>query len=246
MLTFSKCLLPKHLQRPFDTSAFASVVKNITPYQVRTNGHHDTKIQVALREDASYSLKKEGNVYNLDITNPTKIYKSEDVPAKQIPVVVSGTQISGPSKMAATRNSDMKKSLYVQDEAGKNFGKKTYTGKRVTLEFADADIRKIFQLIAEVSNLNFLIGDDVSGTISIKLVNVPWDQALDVILDAKGLGMKREGNIVLIKPKSKMVSLADEELAATRAYERTLDLRTRIFDINYADVSDSRGPIPIL
>ena len=116
----------------------------------------------------------------------------------------------------------------------RNFGKKIYTGKKVTLEFADADIRKIFQLIAEVSNLNFLVGDDVSGTISIKLVNVPWDQALDVILETKGLGMKREGNIVLIKPKSKMVSLADEELAATRAYERTLELRTRIFDINYA------------
>ena len=80
MLTFSKCVLPKHLQRPFDTSAFASVVKNITPYQVRTNSRHDTKIQVALREDATYSLKKEGNVFNLDITNPTKTYASAEVP----------------------------------------------------------------------------------------------------------------------------------------------------------------------
>ncbi|MDD2337162.1 MAG: type IV pilus secretin PilQ [Geobacteraceae bacterium] len=238
MLTFSKCMLPKHLQRPFDTSAFVSVVKNITPYQVRTNKRNDTKIQVALREDTSYSLNKTGNVFNLDITNPTQSYTSSEVPAGQIPVVVSGTKISGPSERTAIRNPEIKKQMYVQEEDGKKFGRKTYTGKKVTLEFADADIRKIFQLIAEVSNLNFLVGDDVSGTISIKLVNVPWDQALDVILETKGLGMKREGNIVLIKPKSKMVSLADEELAATRAYERTLELRTRIFDINYAAVSD--------
>lgn len=241
MLTFSKCILPKKLQRPFDTSAFASVVKNITPYQVRTKNRHDTKIQVALREDASYSLKKEGNVYNLDITNPLNIQNSAEVPSERIPVVVSGAKITEPSQTAATRNPTMNKQLYVQDEVGKKFGKKTYTGKKVTLEFADADIRKIFQLIAEVSNLNILVGDDVTGTISIKLVNVPWDQALDVILDTKNLGMQREGNIIVIKPKSKMVSYADEELAAKRAYERTLELRTRIFDINYAAVSDVAG-----
>jgi len=241
MLTFTKCRLPKHLQRPFDTSAFASVVKKITPYQVRINGRQDAKIQVVLREDASYSLKKEGNVFNLDIANPTQTYASVAVPAERIPAIVSTAKNAEPTYQVITRHDELKKTTFVQDDAGKKIGKKIYTGKKVTLEFADADIRKIFQLIAEVSNLNFLVGDDVSGTISIKLVNVPWDQALDVILETKSLGMKQEGNIVLIRPKDKIVSLADENLAATRAYERTLELRTRIFDINYASVSDIAG-----
>jgi len=241
VLTFSKCLLPKHLQRPFDTSAFASVVKKITPYQVTAKGHKDTKIQVSLRGDSAYSLKKTGNVFNLDIENPPQLYQEAAAPTNQVPVVVSGARISEPSPRTATTNPAVNNQGYVQDESGKKYGKKAYTGKRVTLEFADADIRKIFQLIAEVSNLNILVGDDVSGTISIKLVNVPWDQALDVILETKGLGMKRAGNIVLIKPKEKIVSLADEELAATRAYERTLELRTRIFDINFASVTDVAG-----
>ncbi|MRR53554.1 MAG: type IV pilus secretin family protein [Deltaproteobacteria bacterium] len=241
VLTFSKCLLPKHLQRPFDTSAFASVVKKITPYQVTAKGHRDTKIQVSLREDSAYSLKKEGNVFNLDIENPPHSHKEAMAPARQVPVVVSGARIIEPTPPAASTSPALNNQGYVQDETNKKFGKKAYTGKRVTLEFADADIRKIFQLIAEVSNLNILVGDDVSGTISIKLVNVPWDQALDVILETKGLGMKRAGNIVLIKPKEKIVSLADEELAATRAYERTLELRTRIFDINFASVTDVAG-----
>jgi len=241
VLTFSKCLLPKHLQRPFDTSAFGSIVQKITPYQVMMKGHKDTKIQVGLREDSSYALKKDGSVYNLDIMNPAEPYPVASVPAKKIPVVVSGVKAVESTDRVLIKNTDPKKQLYVQDESDKQYGKKVYTGKRVTLEFADADIRKIFQLIAEVSNLNILVGDDVSGTISIKLVNVPWDQALDVILETKGLGMKREGNIVLIKPKDKIVSLADEQLAATRAYERTLDLRTRIFDINFASVNDVAG-----
>ncbi|MHC1698464.1 MAG: type IV pilus secretin PilQ [Geobacteraceae bacterium] len=241
VLTFSKCLLPKHLQRPFDTSAFASVVKKITPYQVTTKGQRDTKIQVTLRDDSAYALKKEGNVYNLDIENPAQLYKEATPSAKQVPVDVSAARISEPPSRAAVNSTVVNNQGYVPDDSGKKFGKKAYTGKRVTLEFADADIRKIFQLIAEVSNLNILVGDDVSGTISIKLVNVPWDQALDVILETKSLGMKRSGNIVLIKPKEKIVSLADEELAATRAYERTLELRTRIFDINFASVTDVAG-----
>lgn len=241
VLTFSKCLLPKHLQRPFDTSAFASVVKKITPYQVTAKGHKDTKIQVSLREDTAYSLKKAGNVFNLDIENPPHISNEAMSPARQVPVVVSAARVTEPASPAAAASPAVNNQGYVQDETDKKFGKKAYTGKRVTLEFADADIRKIFQLIAEVSNLNILVGDDVSGTISIKLVNVPWDQALDVILETKGLGMKRVGNIVLIKPKEKIVSLADEELAATRAYERTLELRTRIFDINFASVTDVAG-----
>lgn len=246
VLTLSSCLLPKHLQRPFDTSAFPGVVKKITPYQVTAKGKKDTKIQVSMRGDAAYSLKKAGNVLNLDIENPPQYSQEAMSPARQAPVGVSAARVADPSTRAIANNPAQTDQGYVQDDSGKKYGKKAYTGKRVTLEFADADIRKIFQLIAEVSNLNILVGDDVSGTISIKLVNVPWDQALDVILETKGLGMKRAGNIVLIKPKEKIVSLADEELAANRAYERTLDLRTRIFDINFASVSEVEAQFKLI
>ena len=116
--------------------------------------------------------------------------------------------------------------------------KKIYTGRKVTLEFSDADVRKIFQLIAEVSNLNFLIADDVSGTISLKLVNVPWDQALDVILDSKNLEMKRDGNIVQIKPKGKFKTQEQEDAEAKREREKRMELITRVFPINFAALGD--------
>jgi len=241
MLTFSKCLLPKHLQRPFDTSAFPGVVKKITPYQVKSGGHQDTRIQIALREDAPYSFQKKGDVYLLEVTNPPQTDMPVALAPERVPVIVSAAKTPVPSTKPVTISSVAQKQLYQPDVTDKRLNKKVYTGKRVTLEFADADIRKIFQLIAEVSNLNFLVGDDVSGTISIKLVNVPWDQALDVILETKSLGMKQDGNIVLIRPIGKIMSLADEELSARRAYERTLELRTKIFDINFAAVGDIAG-----
>lgn len=212
-------------------------MKKLTPYQTRVKGRQDVKILIALREDAPFTLKRDGEIVNLDIKNP-------EIPSS--PQLISGEEgypVAAARHQPATvkQNSVPGKGKALNAAVEKKFEKKVYTGKRVTLEFVDADIRKIFQLIAEVSNLNILVGDDVTGTISIKLVNVPWDQALDVILDTKGLGMKRKDNIVVIRPLSKITSLADEELAAQRAYERSLELRTNIFDVNYASVSDVAG-----
>lgn len=225
VLTLRNCLLPNKLKRSFDTRAFASNVKKITPYQVRTKGKLETKILARLSQQTPYALKREDNTVVLDIKNPE---------IAETPILISGS-VKTAAVAPAKPKGEAAKTVQVQQISS---GKKVYTGRRVTLEFADADIRKIFQLIAEVSNLNFLLGDDVSGTISIKLVNVPWDQALDVILETKSLGMKREGNIVLIRPLSKIQTLADEQQAEKKAVERAMELHTKVFDINFASVAD--------
>ncbi len=235
VLTIADCQIPRNLQRSLNTRAFTSPVWAITPYQVKTKTGFDTKVLVKLHTPTRNILKQEGNTLLWDFNNP-------DIPAT--PELVSGTvrqktalvqPIPEEVLIAAPREE------FTQDikpGSSQLSAKKVYKGRKVTLEFSDADIRKIFQLIAEVSNLNFLISDDVTGTISIKLVNVPWDQALDVILDTKNLGMQRDGNIVQIKPKAKMLSLADEELAAKRSRERGMEMQTEVFDVNYASVSD--------
>lgn len=226
MLTFKSCSLPKSLQRPFDTAKFDSVVKNMTPYQVTTNGRRDAKINVTLRQSAPYTVARAGSVTTVELTNP----RHYDVASpNEGPRLISSTN-------TAVAGNDTGQRTLKKPERGME--RKQYAGKRVTLEFADADIRKIFQLIGEVSNLNILVGDDVSGTISLKLVNVPWDQALDVILDTKNLAMKRTGNIVVIRPRDKMTTQADEEVAARKAYEKTLDMQMKVFEVNYADVKD--------
>jgi type IV pilus assembly protein PilQ len=147
-------------------------------------------------------------------------------------------QPATPPAPAAAAISDVAAKKLQESAAAPPGAKKVYTGRRVTLEFVDADIRKIFQLIAEVSNLNILIGDDVSGTITIKLINVPWDQALDMILETKGLGMKADGNIVQIKPKGKFKTADEEIIEAKKTRDKMMEMQTRVFDVNYAQISD--------
>ena len=245
VMTFSDCVLPKRLQRPFDSSAFASIVRMMTPYQTRVKGRPYAKILVSMRGDAPFTVKRDGTVIIVDIKNPETLPTPDFISKKEVsspPAIVSHSMdASNHPQVPLTRKREVARETFLPTTVERRSDKKIYTGKKVTLEFADADVRKIFQLIAEVSNKNILVGDDVSGTISIKLVNVPWDQALDVILQTKGLDKKEDGNIMIIRPAGKIASIADEELAARKAYERTLELRTRVFDINYASVSDVAG-----
>jgi type IV pilus assembly protein PilQ len=244
-LTIKNCQVPKRLQRALDTRQFGSPVLSVTPYQVKVKGSFVTKLLVRLRGNPSFAMNQKGDLLVLDITNPGPL------PVPKLPAAASVRPRTVPEPMVAEELTPAARSEETmieipRSDLDKRLAKKAYKGRRVTLEFSDADVRKIFQLIAEVSNLNFLIADDVSGTISIKLVNVPWDQALDVILDAKGLGMQREGNIVQIKPKSKIMSQADEDLAAKKAQERGMELRTAVFDVNYAKVGTIAGQFALL
>jgi type IV pilus assembly protein PilQ len=241
-LTIKNCQVPRQFQRMIDTSAFPSVVKMITPYQVKMKKGNDAKILVKLRQAATYSVKQDGDTLFWDIKNPqdNKSGSATTKPAESATAAIKATAASPSAPVEKVVQPS--EGVSVQEKqplsAPKYGEKKIYTGRKVSLEFSDADIRKILQLIAEVSNLNFLIGDDVSGTISIKLVNVPWDQALDVILESKGLEKKQDGNIMYVKPKGKFKTEDEEEAEATKARERKLELKTKLFDINFADVND--------
>ncbi|MBT0652832.1 type IV pilus secretin family protein [Geomobilimonas luticola] len=225
-LSIAGCQIPRNLQRTLDTSSFVSTVLKITPYQAKVKSGYDTRLMVKLRADASSEVRQAGNVITWDIKNEgiSEATLISEVAKSQPPVLSSAT---------AEPVTITEKSLH---KSGSD--KKVYNGRRVTLEFSDADVRKIFQLIAEVSNLNFLIADDVTGTISIKLVNVPWDHALDVILETKGLEMKRDGNIVQIKPKGKFKTQEQEDAELKKERERRMELQTVVFDINYSTVED--------
>ncbi|WP_026839886.1 type IV pilus secretin family protein [Citrifermentans bremense] len=245
-LSIANCQVPKQLQRALDTTQFGTPVLSVTPYQVKVKGSTVTKVLVKLRGNPEFSTSRKGDLLLWDFVNPGPV-AAPKLPAAP-PVSKARAKAPAEPKVAeeltpapARTSDDMAVQLPSDRPA-----KKAYTGRRVTLEFSDADVRKIFQLIAEVSNLNFLIADDVTGTISIKLVNVPWDQALDVILDAKGLAMVREGNIVQIKPRSKMQNQADEELAAKKAAERLMELKTMVYEVNYASVNDVASQFAML
>jgi type IV pilus assembly protein PilQ len=115
---------------------------------------------------------------------------------------------------------------------------KIYTGRRLSLDFKDADIKNILRLIAEVSNFNIITGDEVTGKITMRLVDVPWDQALDVILQARSLGMSKVGNVMRIAPLDSLKKEIQAELEGKRTKEKLEDLVTELIPINYATAKE--------
>ena len=111
---------------------------------------------------------------------------------------------------------------------------KIYSGRKLSLDFKDADIKNILRLIAEVSDLNIITSDDVSGKITMRLVDVPWDQALEIILQAKALGMTRIGNVVRVAPLEALKKEIQAELEAKRSKEKLEDLVLDLIPVNYA------------
>jgi type IV pilus assembly protein PilQ len=233
-LTIRNANLPKRLQRSLDAEAFITPVLRVTPFMVKTRKGTDTKVRIALRAAAPFEFRHEGDMYFVDFKTTEGLTAGK--PAMEFPEPRPHTaQVSKP---AVAKEVDITSELEpVSESAAKPYDtSRMYKGRKVTLEFADADVRKIFQLLSEVSNKNFVLGDDVTGTISIKLVNVPWDQALDIILDTKGLDKREQGNIIIIKGKGKFKSQAEEEQEIKKTLSNSIELRTETFSINYADI----------
>ena len=118
-----------------------------------------------------------------------------------------------------------------------------YTGTRISLDFKDADIRNILRLIAEVSNLNIVAGDDVQGTVTLRLNDVPWDQVLDVILLSNNLGKSLDGNILRIAPIDKLEKQRKDALAATESQAKLEPLMKALIPISYAQASQLKPVI---
>ena len=115
---------------------------------------------------------------------------------------------------------------------------KRYTGRRISLDFKDVEIADVLRLIADVSELNIIAGDEVKGEVTIRLVDVPWDQALDVILLTKGLGFVRVGNVLRIAPADVLKAEDEARLQERRAKEKLEDLVVKLQPVNYGNVKE--------
>jgi type IV pilus assembly protein PilQ len=115
---------------------------------------------------------------------------------------------------------------------------KEYEGRRISLDFKDVPVTDVLRLIAEVSDLNLIAGDEVDGSVTIRLVDVPWDQALDVILLTKGLGFIRVGNVLRIAPSDILKAEEELRLQERRNKETLEDLVVKLQPVNYANVAD--------
>ncbi|MEO6410333.1 MAG: type IV pilus secretin PilQ, partial [Burkholderiaceae bacterium] len=117
-----------------------------------------------------------------------------------------------------------------------------YAGEKLSLNFQNIDVRALLQVIADFTNFNVVTSDTVTGNVTLRLKDVPWDQALDIILQAKNLGMRKSGNVILIAPKDELAAKEKAELEAKSQISALEPLRTQSFQINYAKAEDiARG-----
>lgn len=113
-----------------------------------------------------------------------------------------------------------------------------YNGQKLSLNFQNIEVRSLLQVIADFTNFNIVTSDSVSGSVTLRLQDVPWDQALDIILQAKGLGMRKSGNVLWVAPKDEIASKEKLDLESVAAVQSLEPLRTQSFQINYAKAVD--------
>ena len=115
---------------------------------------------------------------------------------------------------------------------------KTYSGQRLSLNFQDIEVRSVLQLLADFTGLNMVVSDTVGGSITLRLKDVPWDQALDIILQTKGLTSRRYGNVIMVAPIEEVAARERLELEAEKQLEELVPLTSELIQVNYAKASD--------
>jgi type IV pilus assembly protein PilQ len=217
---------------------------------------------------AATDMRNDGNQVVVDVSNatiPENLRKRLDVTDFATPVVsVEPRSNAGGSRLVVNTNGAYESMAYqtgneyvveIAPKRGavvagapmgvaRNAGATTiggtgrYVGKPVTFNFQDIPVRTVLQLIAEESGLNIVVADTVGGSVTLRLINVPWDQALEIVLRAKGLDQRRDGNVVWVAPQSELSSYELAQANARIALENSGELVVEYIPINYGSATD--------
>ncbi len=238
--------ISRSLRRTLDSSAFPSAVRRVTPYTVLREDKQDVRFAVELKGQVPYTLKQVDNQLIFTVKDgrfaevaPAAV---ETVAVPVAMAVPSGGMVPRAVAPSTSVESAVAEEPTIDRVIGDDEASVAYTGEKIRLVFDDADVRDIFQLIAEVSDLNIIVSDEVKGTITLRLIDVPWDQALDLILEIKGLGMLKKGNVVRILPQSKIREMDEAKFTASRNKEKLEDLVTQVISVSYTDLKNVEGP----
>lgn len=199
-------------------------------------------------------VRKEGRGLTIDLLNsslPAELRRRLDVVDFATPVqMITASQNGDRVRLQVEATGDWVHSAYQSDaqfvlevrEKKVDSTKLTqgpgFSGERLSLNFQNIEVRALLQVIADFTNFNIVTSDTVGGQLTLRLQDVPWDQALNIIMEAKGLGMKKNGNVLWIAPKEEIDERTRKDLEAARAIEKLEPLVTQGFQINYAKAED--------
>ncbi|WP_428995333.1 type IV pilus secretin PilQ [Lysobacter enzymogenes] len=203
--------LPPELQRPLNVADFATPVQRI---DARASGSGS---QLVLNTAGGYDTMayQTGRDYIVEV-----VPRSADAGNRAV-----GAAGAKPTAGASPTSGTVSGSAAA--------GVRSYAGRPVTFNFQDVPVRTVLQLVAEESNLNIVAADTVQGNVTLRLVNVPWDQALDIVLQAKGLDKRRSGNVVWVAPQAEVAKYEQDREDARIALDNRVDLITEYVQVNY-------------
>jgi type IV pilus secretin PilQ/predicted competence protein len=251
--------LAPSLERPLDASKFISAVSMVRAYRTRTG----TRVAINLRRSVDYETRRgAGNLLYVDVEVPADMAQDRELaqqgftasapstPAssggeglksayKEEILITDGGRTHNPQSAFGSGGGSYDPSSMTGLAQGFMFDSSSatnvpFSGQRINLDLVNADIHSVFRLISHVSKLNIVSGDDVGGQITVRLENVPWDQAFAAILQAKGLGSERFGNIVRIAPIETIKAEQQTKLETERHIRELEPLQTYVVPLNYA------------
>jgi len=235
----------------------SGVSKGVTNVDFKRGPNGEGRVIIDLTTTSiSTDVWRENNIIYVEMIGsqlPTELQRRMDVsdfatPISYIDAIQEGANI----RMAISSLGDFEHLAYQTDrvytievapiskeeEEKKKKEKFGFTGERLSLNFQDIEVRSVLQLLADFTGLNLVVSDSVVGNLTLRLKNVPWDQAMDIILKTKGLDKRQAGNVILIAPTDEIAAREKLELESRKQVEELERLRTEFIKVNYAKAAD--------
>lgn len=237
--------------RVFANRTAASDVQPIRDVDFRRGADSAGRIVVGLASNqVAVDLRQEGRVLVADFLRsslPEGLRRRLDVTDFGTPVqTITTSEAGGRVRMRIEPTGEWEHSAYQSDnqfvievrqkkvDTTKLSQGPGFTGEKLSLNFQSIEVRSLLQVIADFTNFNIVTSDTVTGSLTLRLKDVPWDQALQIIMDAKGLGMRKSGSVLWIAPKDEIDARIKKDFEATLAIQKLEPLRTQGFQLNYA------------
>jgi type IV pilus assembly protein PilQ len=256
-LELKKTSLPEALKRTLDVTGFKGHLRSVSSFYDLETGSTIVEIDRGSDSQGMVSVEDKKLVWSFDAkelpASPAQKQHATRAPTKAIAREVTGEDVPRVTtsildvdkKAAAAEGTKIEVSSggeagfasNVQAQAA-SAGAGRYNGRRIELDLKDADIHNVLRLLADVGRVNIVTADDVAGSITIRMRNVPWDQALDVVLQAKGLGMVRGGNLIRVAPLAALQKERELKLAAAKQEFELTPLETRLIPVSYATADE--------
>jgi type IV pilus assembly protein PilQ len=200
------------------------------------------------------NLRQVGNQIVVDFTDaelPANLMRRYDAQDYGTPITgFDATRVGNGARISINASGEYEQLAYQSDDqyvvevqpprkaAVAQDDKPVYTGERLTLNFQDISIRSVLQLLADNGGENIVVNDSVNGNITLRLQNVPWDQALDIVLRTKGLDKRRQDNVIIVAPQAELAQHEKAELAARKDVQELSPLRSDYIQVNYAKAAE--------